>query len=87
MGRFSLRTIFMKKWKQTFWIMYGPHTLYFFRSYQDFLDWVSNPYLTLVQRDFIVKMKIDFMGDLLQKSVRGYQVTRPSRKSYRGTHM
>lgn len=87
LGRFSLRTILFRKWKQTFWIMYGPHTLYFFRCHQDFLDWVSNPYLTLVQRDFIVKMKIDFMGDLLQKSVRGYQVTRATRKTYRGNLM
>ena len=70
LSRISFRTILMKRWKQVFWIMYGPHTLYFFRSYQDFNDWVSNPYLTLEQRDFLVKLKVDFMGDLLKSNVR-----------------
>ena len=87
LSRISFRTILMKKWKQVFWIMYGPHTLYFFRTNQDFNDWVSNPYLTLEQRDFLVKLKVDFMGDLLKSNVRGYQVTRARRKSYRGKLM
>ena len=87
LSRISFRTILMKRWKQVFWIMYGPHTLYFFRSNQDFNDWVSNPYLTLEQRDFLVKLKVDFMGDLLKSNVRGYQVTRARRKSYRGKLM
>ena len=42
---------------------------------------------TLEQCDFLVKLKVDFMGDVLKSNVRGYQVTRARRKSYRGKTM
>ena len=82
LSRISFRTIIMKKWKPTFWISLGNHELYFFRSYNDFEDWVSNPYLTKPQRDFLIKMKIDLIEDLKKSSVRGYQTTNVRLKAY-----
>lgn len=82
LARISFRTILIKKWKQTFWIMYGSSQVLFFRSSADFEDWVSNPYLSQGQRDFLVKLKIDFVQDLNKQSVRGYQVTTQRLKNY-----
>jgi len=82
LSRISFRTIIMKKWKPTFWISLGNHELYFFRNYNDFEDWASNPYLTKPQRDFLIKMKIDLVEDLKRSSVRGYQTTNVRLKAY-----
>jgi hypothetical protein len=43
LSRISFRTIVMKKWKQSFWVQYGPHTMLWFRSEDDFNDWLNNP--------------------------------------------
>jgi len=82
LSRISFRTIIMKKWKPTFWISLGSHELFFFRNFNDFEDWASNPYLTKPQRDFLVKMKIDLIEDLKKNSVRGYQTTNVRLKAY-----
>lgn len=82
LSRISFRTILIKKWKQTFWIMYGRSKVLFFRSSADFEDWISNPYLSQAQRDFLVKLSIDFAGDLNKQGVRGYQVTPQRLKNY-----
>jgi hypothetical protein len=82
LARISFRTILIKKWKQSFWIIYGDSQLMFFRSSADFEDWISNPYLSQAQRDFLVKLKIDFVGDMKKQGVRGYQVTPPRLKNY-----
>jgi hypothetical protein len=72
----------MRKWKQTFWIQYGPTQLLFFRSFADYEDWVNNPYHTQKARDFLVKLRVDFVADLKKSSVMGYQVTQVRRKPY-----
>ncbi len=82
LARISFRTILIKKWKQVFWVTYGTSKLLVFRSSADFEDWVSNPYLNSAQREFLVKLEIDFVGDLGDKSVRGYQVTNQRLKNY-----
>jgi len=82
LARISFRTILIKKWKQVFWVTYGPSKVLFFRSSTDFEDWVSNPYLSQVQRDFLVKLQVDFVGDCGRQSVRGYQVTTQRLKNY-----
>ncbi len=62
--------------------MYGSTKVLFFRSSADFEDWISNPYLSQAQRDFLVKLRIDFAGDLNKQGVRGYQVTPQRLKNY-----
>eukprot|EP00557_Chaetoceros_sp_GSL56_P010823 CAMPEP_0176481940 /NCGR_PEP_ID=MMETSP0200_2-20121128/3103_1 /TAXON_ID=947934 /ORGANISM="Chaetoceros sp., Strain GSL56" /LENGTH=625 /DNA_ID=CAMNT_0017878209 /DNA_START=728 /DNA_END=2605 /DNA_ORIENTATION=+ len=82
LSRISFRTILIKKWKQTFWVSYGNNQVLFFRSSADFEDWVSNPYLSQAQRDFLVKLKVDFVEDMHKQSVRGYQCTPQRLKNY-----
>eukprot|EP00554_Chaetoceros_debilis_P007867 CAMPEP_0194078278 /NCGR_PEP_ID=MMETSP0149-20130528/4708_1 /TAXON_ID=122233 /ORGANISM="Chaetoceros debilis, Strain MM31A-1" /LENGTH=536 /DNA_ID=CAMNT_0038759511 /DNA_START=95 /DNA_END=1705 /DNA_ORIENTATION=- len=82
LARISFRTILIKKWKQVFWVTYGASKVLFFRSSTDFEDWVSNPYLSQVQRDFLVKLQVDFVADCGRQSVRGYQVTNQRLKNY-----
>eukprot|EP00986_Skeletonema_menzelii_P010828 scaffold5409_cov142-Skeletonema_menzelii.AAC.6 len=82
LSRISFRTVLMRKWKQTFWIQYGPTQLLFFRSFADYEDWLNNPYHTQKARDFLVKLRVDFVSDLKKSSVMGYQVTQIRRKPY-----
>lgn len=82
LSRISFRTILIKKWKQTFWVTYKGSQILFFRSSADFEDWISNPYLSQGQRDFLIKLKVDFVEDLYKNSIRGYQVTKQRLKNY-----
>lgn len=82
LSRISFRTIVMKKWKQSFWVQYGPHTMLWFRSQSDFDDWLNNPYHTQAQRNFLIKLAVNFAHDLYKPNVRGYQVTQCRTKSY-----
>ena len=61
LSRISFRTIVMKKWKQTFWVQYGPHTMLWFRSQADFDDWLNNPYLLQAERNFLIKLAVNFV--------------------------
>jgi len=82
LSRISFRTIVMKKWKQSFWVQYGGHTMLWFRSQGDFDDWLNNPYHTQMQRNFLVKLAVNFVHDLYKPNVRGYQVTQCRTKPY-----
>jgi hypothetical protein len=82
LARISFRTIMLKKWKQTYWVMYGPHTMVWFRNYADFDDWLNNPYLTQQQRNYLIKLAVNFVHDLYKPNVRGYQVTQARSKQY-----
>jgi len=82
LARISFRTILIKKWKQVYWVSYGNHRILIFRSSADFEDWVSNPYLSQAQRDFLVKLDINLVEDLYKENVRGYQVTTVRQKMY-----
>jgi len=82
LSRISFRTIVLKRWKQTYWVQYGPHTLLLFRSLADYQDWLTNPYHTAKMRDYLIKLKIDFCKDLLEPGVMGYQITQANRKGY-----
>ena len=86
LSRISFRTIVMKKWKQSFWVQYGSHTMLWFRSQYDFDDWLNNPYHTQGQRNFLIKLAVNFVHDLYKPNVRGYQVTQCRSKPY-GTKM
>lgn len=86
LSRISFRTIVMKKWKQSFWVQYGSHTMLWFRSQDDFKDWLNNPYHTQSQRNFLIKLAVNFVHDLYKPNVRGYQVTQCHTKPY-GTKM
>lgn len=54
----------------------------FFRTFADYEDWLNNPYHTQSARDFLVKMRVDFVRDMERGSVMGYQVTQIRRKPY-----
>lgn len=82
LARISFRTIVIKKWKQAFWIQYGPHTMLWFRSEADFDDWLNNPYHDQTQRNFLIKLAVNFVHDLYKPNVRGYQVTQCRTKAY-----
>jgi hypothetical protein len=82
LARISFRTIMLKKWKQTYWVQYGPHTMVWFRNYADFDDWLNNPYLTQQQRNYLIKLAVNFVHDLYKPNVRGYQVTQARSKQY-----
>ena len=82
LSRISFRTILFKKWKQGYWIQYGPNTMYFFRSVADYEDWLKNPYHEQRERDYLVKLKVDFIADILPQDVREYRMTTTSRKNY-----
>jgi hypothetical protein len=59
MTRFSAIALLTKKWSQNFWILYA-NCLYFFRSRDDFEEWLLNPYLSKAQRDNLVKLYLKF---------------------------
>lgn len=61
---------------------YGATKILVFRSHADFEDWAANPYLTRAQRDFLVKLEVDFLEDAYKANVRGYQVTSVRCKNY-----
>jgi len=82
LSRISFRTILLKKWKQTYWAQYGPHMIFLFRSLADYQDWLTNPYHNAKMRDYLIKEKFDFLGDLSQPGVMGYQLTPTNRKGY-----
>ena len=82
LARISFRTIVIKKWKQAFWVQYGPHTMLWFRSEADFDDWLNNPYHNQAQRNFLIKLAVNFVHDLYKPNVRGYQVTQCRTKAY-----
>ena len=82
LSRISFRTIVMKKWKQSYWVQYGGHTMLWFRNENDFNDWLNNPYHTQIQRNFLIKLAINFVHDLYKPNVRGYQVTQCRTKPY-----
>mmetsp|Transcript_23067 Transcript_23067/g.49942 ORF Transcript_23067/g.49942 Transcript_23067/m.49942 type:complete len:203 (+) Transcript_23067:166-774(+) len=67
--RTSLRALVLKKWHPSYWMWYGPHKLIIFRSKDHMDDWRYNPYHGKKQRDFLVKLEIDFMDCFLGDSV------------------
>lgn len=82
LARISFRTILLKKWRQAYWIQYGPVSLYIFRSVADYEDWLKNPFHAQRERDYLVKLKIDFIADILPQDVREYRTTQTTRKTY-----
>ncbi|KAL3944703.1 MAG: hypothetical protein SGBAC_001218 [Bacillariaceae sp.] len=82
LSRISFRTILTKKWKQSYWVQYGSHTMLWFRTQQDFDDWLNNPYHNQAQRNFLIKLAVNFVHDLYKPNVRGYQVTQCRAKPY-----
>ena len=65
MTRTSLRSLVMKKWHPSYWMQYRTHELLIFRSKDHMDDWRYNPYHGKKQRDFLVKLHIDFMADMV----------------------
>mmetsp|Transcript_941 Transcript_941/g.1422 ORF Transcript_941/g.1422 Transcript_941/m.1422 type:complete len:419 (-) Transcript_941:589-1845(-) len=81
--RHSFVELLSKKWREHFWIQYGPSKILFFQLEQDFIEWLTNPYLTEKERNKIVKCSVDFVKDLYDLDLRGYRITRARPKRYR----
>jgi len=71
MTRTSLRSLVMKKWSPSWWMHYGPHTLLIFRSKDHLDDWRDNPYHGTKQREYLVKLRIDFYGEMVKEEKEG----------------
>ena len=84
LARLSLKSMVIKKWRQSFWIAFGNHTILFFRSRSDFEEWVSNPYLSPLERDELIKLNIDFKNHVRMENVLGYKMSKITSKRYRG---
>lgn len=87
--RTSLRSLVMKKWNPSYWMHYGPTGLLIFRSKEHMDDWRYNPYHGKKQRDFLVKLHVDFAkdmeggeGDGGKEGVLGHRLLPVKRKSY-----
>lgn len=81
--RISFRTLLFKKWKQCYYLLYGTTKLLIFRSKVDADDWRFNPYHTKNERDFLVRLCIDFLNDCkIIQNCRGYKISPMGHKSY-----
>jgi hypothetical protein len=85
--RTSLRSLVMKKWHPSYWMHYGPHTLLLFRSKEHLDDWRYNPYHGKKQREYLVKLRIDFYGEMVASErdgsgVLGHRCLPVKRKNY-----
>lgn len=86
--RISLRSLVMKKWSPSYWMHYGPHTLLLFRSKEQMDDWRYNPYHGKKAREYLIKQKIDFYGEMSggekegKGGVLGHRILPVKRKSY-----
>mmetsp|Transcript_15414 Transcript_15414/g.21997 ORF Transcript_15414/g.21997 Transcript_15414/m.21997 type:complete len:325 (-) Transcript_15414:220-1194(-) len=83
MVRTTLADLVRRKWREMFWIAYGKTRLLFFAMEQDFVEWISNPYLSHRNREKLVKLSLDFVKDLFKPEVLGYQITKHCAKKYR----
>ena len=90
LARTSLKTIVMKKWKESFWIQYEA-TLMLFRSIEDFKEWKTHQYTPTIEiprgknsshHESLVKFRIDFKDDMLRPGVRGFRTTEVKSKTY-----
>ncbi len=82
MTRFSAVSLMTKKWRQNFWILYG-NILFFFRSKEDFEEWLLNPYLTKQSRAALVKRFLNFKDS----ETKFFLVGKLSMKHYRNKGM
>jgi hypothetical protein len=57
-----------------FWVQYGPHTMLWF-SFPSGFCWLNNPVPQQAERNFLIKLAVNFVHDLYKPNVRGYQVT------------
>lgn len=81
-ARISLKSLMIKKWRQIFWITYGNSEILMFRSKIDFQEWATNPYLSHIERDQIVKLKIEFKTAKQTSGVRCYRAFALQGKNY-----
>lgn len=86
LARTTLKSIIIKKWRPVFWISYGESEILIFRSKSDFEEWATNPYLTVIQREKIVKLSIDFkIGPNHTSGVRCFRAFKLQLKNYKKT--
>lgn len=88
LARISMRTLVMKVWKRTFWIAYGDHTLFFFKTRDHFESWAMDPNLSGTQRDDLVKLCVDFRHPSAStrkdtEKIKGFQASAVKGKYYK----
>ena len=63
-SRTTLRSLLMKKWHtDCWWMHYDRYSILIFRSKDHLDDWVQNPYHGKKEREYLIKLHIDF-GDI-----------------------
>ena len=82
-ARLSYKQLVMRKWVDSFWIIYNRSRLIVFKSEDDFGEWMTNPYLNLRDRRKLAKFDVNFVKDLYRVNTKGYQVTCVKQKTYR----
>ena len=53
-----------------------------FRSEEDFKDWLKNPYHSVEEREFLIKLNVDFINDVKSPKVLAYRTTQLKHKKY-----
>lgn len=66
-SRLSARSMFMRRWHQTFWVQYGASSFLIFRRKNDFEQWLCNPHYTKKERDKLVKLRLKFCDRIDKK--------------------
>jgi len=82
LARLSTLSLVQKRWKPIFWISYGSSKLLFFRCKEDYNEWMTNTLISAEERQDLVKMKVDFVNDVGQDGVTGFQPTQMGYKDY-----
>eukprot|EP00588_Corethron_pennatum_P030019 CAMPEP_0194326796 /NCGR_PEP_ID=MMETSP0171-20130528/38396_1 /TAXON_ID=218684 /ORGANISM="Corethron pennatum, Strain L29A3" /LENGTH=1250 /DNA_ID=CAMNT_0039086525 /DNA_START=277 /DNA_END=4026 /DNA_ORIENTATION=- len=77
--RMSMKPIFLKCWKSFVWIRHGPTTIIIFRSESDKEKWLNRKQS---EESSLVKLKIDFDGDVGKNNIMGFWITEIISKQY-----
>ena len=75
-------SVHKKKWKPTFYVILKTGRLCVFRSEEDFKDWLKNPYHSVEEREFLIKLNVDFINDVKSPKVLAYRTTQLKHKKY-----
>jgi len=77
--RMPIKPIFLKCWKSFVWIRHGPTTIIIFRSESDKEKWLNRKQS---EESSLVKLKIDFDGDVGKNNIMGFWITEIISKQY-----
>jgi hypothetical protein len=58
-----------------------------FRSQSDYDDYLKNPYHSAKEKKYLIKLNVDFIQDVQENGVKGFNVTEIKSKPYSGVFM